>query len=265
MYRYSVASIPAGILIALAVGTPADAALKKVPYPEVKVEVAEAYKPDPAFSTMRKAFSDAVAKKDQAALFGLVGPNFVWTMAGALVEQFDMGRPPLHNFKVVFGFREAGKDTDGGVDGGPYWDLLAGFASDGTYYEQNDNLICSPTVADVADENVLEQARGKIDTKDDTADWYFTLAETPVAKAPGDNGPPIAKIGKIAIPVLSFHPPTPEGQPTVTPTHYEVLLPTGKSGWIPAAAARPLSAERLCYAKTPQGQWKIVSYDQLEE
>jgi hypothetical protein len=40
----------------------------------------------------------------------------------------------LHNFKVVFGFREAGKDEDGGVDGEPYWDLLAAFAGDPTAY-----------------------------------------------------------------------------------------------------------------------------------
>jgi hypothetical protein len=265
MLRHPFALAATPVLIALALTAPAEAAVRRVPYPEVKVEVAEAYKPDPAFSAMRKAFSDAVAKKDGNALFALVGPTFVWTMAGALVEQFDMGRDALHNFKVVFGFRDVGKDADGGVDGGPYWDLLAGFAADSTSYTQNDNLVCSPTYADIVDDKILEQARSKIDTKDETADWYFTLADTPVAKAPGDTGPPVGKVGKVALPVLSVHPPTPEGKPTITPTHYEVLMPNGKTGWIPAAAARPLESERLCYAKTPKDEWKIVSYDQLEE
>jgi hypothetical protein len=253
------------ILTTLGLASPAGAALKRAAYPEVKVELSEAFKPDPAFATMRKSLTDAIAKKDAAALAALVGPTFVWTMAGATIEQFDMGRDAVHNFKVVFGFREQGKDVDGGVDGGPFWDALAAFAADGTYYQENDNLVCGPMVASIADEKVFDQARGKIETGDEGADWYFTLAETPVAKAPGDTGPPVAKVGTVALPVLSVHPPTPAGKPAITPTHLEVLLPSGKSGWIPVTAARPLSAERLCYAKTPKGEWKIVAYDQPEE
>jgi hypothetical protein len=265
MRRHSFVAVPAVVGFAVAAATPAGAALKRVAYPEVKVEVAEAHKPDPALASMLKTFADAVKKKDSAALFALVGPTFVWTMAGVETEDFDMGRDALHNFKVVFSFRKLGKDTDGGVENGPSWDALAAFAADGSFYAKHTNQICTPTVADLADETVFEQARGKIETKQDTADWYFTLAETPVAKAPGDGGPQVAKVGTVALPVLSSHPPTPDGKPAVTPTHYEVLLPTGKTGWIPAAAARPLWSERLCFAKTPKGEWKIVSYDQPEE
>jgi hypothetical protein len=256
---------PAALVAAMALASPADAALKKVPYPEVKVEVSEAYKPDAAFADLRKALSDAVAKKDAAALFALVGPTFVWTMQGATVEQFDMGRDALHNFKVVFGFRPQGKDTDGGVENGPYWDALAAFASDGTYYEESGNLVCGPIGATVVDDQVFDVARGKIETGDEAADWYFTLADTPVAKAPGDSGPPVGKVGKIALPVLASHPRSVEGKPPVTPTHLEILMPNGKSGWIPLAAARPLAAERLCYAKTATGNWKVVAYDQPQE
>jgi hypothetical protein len=256
---------PIAVLIALALGDPADAALKRVPYPEVKVEVSDPYKPDAAFSAMRKALTDAVAKKDSAALFALIGPTFIWSMQGATVEQLDMGRDSLHNFKVVFGFRQQGKDADGGVENGPYWDALAAFAADGTYYEENSNLVCGPISGSVADDQVFEQARGKIETSDETADWYFTVADTAVAKAPGDAGPPVGKVGKVALPVLNSYPPSPEGKPPVTPTHLDVLMPYGKTGWIPAAAARPLSTERLCYAKTAKGEWKIVAYDQPEE
>jgi hypothetical protein len=91
------------------------------------------------------------------------------------------------------------------------------------------------------------------------------MADTPVAKAPGDPGPPVGKVGKVALPVLSAHPPSPEGKPPVAPTHLEILMPNGRSGWVPVAAARPLSAERLCYAKTARGDWKIVAYDQPQE
>jgi hypothetical protein len=50
----------------------------------------------------------------------------------------------------------------------------------------------------------------------------------------------------------------------VPATHVEVLMPNGKSGWVPASAVRPWDSERLCYAKTPKGDWKISAYDQLE-
>jgi len=255
----------AAIAIVLALGNPAGAALKRVPYPEIKVDVSEAYKPDAAFNAMRKALTDAVAKKDSAALFALIGPTFIWTMQGSTVEQLDMGRDSLHNFKVVFGFRQQGKDVDGGVENGPYWDALAAFAADGTFYEENGNLVCGPIAGSIVDDQVFEQARGKIETDDESADWYFTVADTPVAKAPGDAGPPVGKVGKVALPVLNVYPASPEGKPPVTPTHLEVLMPNGKSGWIPAAAARPLSTERLCYAKTAKGEWKIVAYDQPDE
>jgi len=258
-------SAPTAVLIVLALAGPAGAVPKKVAYPEVNVEVPDPFKPDAAFAAMRKAFTEAAAKKDAAALFALVGPTFMWTMAGATIEEFDLGRDALHNFKVVFGFRELGKDADGAVEGGPFWDALAAFAADGTYYEENGNLICGPTIANIADDRAFEQARAKIEPAGEAADWYFTLAETPVAKAPGDAGAPVGKVGKVALPVLNTYPPATEGKPAAAPTHYEVLLPTGKTGWIPVAAVRPLSAERLCYAKTPKGEWKIVAYDQPEE
>jgi hypothetical protein len=266
MHCQSFAAVCAAILIGVAVGMPADAAaLKRVPYSEVKIELAKAFKGDPAFTAMRKAFADAVAKKDANALFALVGPVFLWTKGGLVADQCDLGRDALHNFKVVFNFREMGKDTDGGVEGGPSWDELATYATDETTYSQNDNLVCTPTVATLADDTIFDQARKKIDPNDGGVDWYFTLADsTPVAKAPADSGAPIGKVGKVALPVLGRHPPSPEDKP-VTPTHYEVLMPNGRTGWIPASAARPLEGNQLCFAKTPQRDWKIVTLDEPQE
>ena len=258
--------VPIAAIAAFMLALPAGAAVKKVPYPEVKVEIAEAFKPDAAFETMRKALSDAVAKKDAQALFALVGPTFVWTLQGGPTDQYDMGRDALHNFKVVFGFRAQGANADGPVENGPFWDALAAFASDGTYYQDTEagNLVCGPITANLADDNVLEQARKKVESGEETADWYFTLAPTPVAKAPNDSGPPIAKVGTVALPALSVYPPVQEGKPAVPATHLEVLLPTGKTGWVPASAVRPLDSERLCYAKTADGSWKISAFDQIE-
>jgi hypothetical protein len=252
--------------IACALALPASAAIKKVPYPEVKVEVAEPFKPDAAFEAMRKKLKDAVAKKDAQALFALVGPTFVWTFQGGSTEAFDMGRDALHNFKVVFGFRPEGADADGPVENGPFWDALAAFADDGTYYQDQEagNLVCGPTTANAVDEDVMEQARKKLEVGEETVDWYFTLAPTPVAKAPNDSGAPVAKVGVVVLPALSVYPKVEEGKPAVPATHLEVLLPNGKTGWVPANAVRPWDSERLCYSKTAKGEWKISAYDQLE-
>ena len=261
MRAYLLPTIALGVAVTVHSSSLAD--VKNVPYPEVKVKLSESYKPDAAFEKMRAAFASAAAKKDAAAIFALVGPTFVWTMNGALVDKFDMGRDAVHNFKVVFGFREYGKNVDGGVEDGPFWDSLATFADDKSYYKADDagNLICGPMSAEVADNDVFEKAGNKLATEDSEVNWYFTLGETAVAKAPNDKGPPIAKLGIVAVPVLEVFP---KSDDQANPTHLQVLLPSGKTGWIPAAAARPLGGNRLCYAKTVSGDWKIVNFDEAE-
>lgn len=252
-------------ILAILLGSSASAEVKKVPYPRVKVELADAYKPDAAFEAMRKALAAAAANKDATALFALVAPSFVWTVNGAVAGDFDPGRDALHNFKVLFGFREPGKDVDGGVEEGPFWPSLAAFANEDTFYltVEGGNLVCSPIAASVADDDVFEQARAKVETEDDPADWFFAVRDTPVAKAPGDKGLPVARLGQEAVPVLESNAGGEAGQSS-PPTHFEVLLPSGKTGWVPAAVMLPLETARLCYAATPGGAWKIAIYDATE-
>ena len=238
--------------------------VKKTAYPQVKVELAPAYTPDTAFNSFRKEFIDAVTKKDAQALFALVAPGFVWAQNNNLTNDFDPGRDAQHNFRVVFGFRALGRDADGEVENGPLWDSLAALANDGSYYLSRPNLVCSPAAAAIVDEGVFEQARAKIETPDEGADWYFTLRSTPVTKEPGDKGVPIATLELEAVPVLKIHPSSDQDQPGSAPTHYEVLLPSGRTGWIPASAARSLQADHLCYALTAKREWKIAIYDSAE-
>jgi hypothetical protein len=249
------------------IATPALAEIKKVPYPEVTVEIAAAQLPEASFGPFWKAFSDAVKGRNATALFALVGPAFVWTSQGALTAEFDPGRDALHNFKVVFGFRQHGKDEDGGVENGPYWEELAQFAADPVFYSASDktSLICGPLLAEVTDADVFEQARKRIAIGDDSGSWLFTAGDTPVTRAPGDTGPPVGKLGKAAYPVTGVHPPAKEGAAAPAPTHYEVLLPAGTTGWIAASAARSLANNRLCYAKTKEGRWAIGVFDQGED
>jgi len=105
----------------------------------------------------------------------------------------------------------------------------------------------------------MTQARKKIGDED--ADWYFTIAATDVTKGPTDKTS-VGNVGTIAMPALSTYPPEKEGKPT---SHVEVLMPSGKSGWVPMSAVRPLSEDHLCYAKTASGDWKIVNLDQAGE
>lgn len=247
------------VTMTLVVGGTVSAEVRRLPYPQVKVELVAAYTPDAAFNKFRAEFINAVAKKDAPALFALVAPGFAWTLNDSLLtSDFDPGRDPQHNFRVVFGFRAAGKDADGDVENGPFWDVLAAFANDGTFYQANDNVICGPAAATIVDDDVFEQARAKIETSDEGADWYFLVRSTAVIKAPDDKDAPIATAGLEAVPVLKIHPPS---DSRVAPTHYQVLLPSGRAGWIPADAARPLQTDRLCYALTAKGEWKIAIYD----
>jgi hypothetical protein len=149
------------------------------------------------------------------------------------------------------------------VQDGPYWDALAGFAADATFYKAPDtsNLVCGPIMATVANEKAFDQAISKIETDDEPALWYFTLAPTPAKASPDDKAATVANLAVVAVPVLGVHPP----QENAKPTHIEVMLTNGKSGWIPAASARPMISNRLCYAKTPQGEWKIAAFDQNED
>jgi len=252
------------MLFAASMSPTALAGVKKVAYPEIKVTVNQPYAPDAAFQKMHAAFAEAVAKKDTAALFDLVAPMFFWTVNGGPADGLDLGRNAVDNFKVVFGFRAQGKDQDGGVENGPYWDVLEGFASQSTFYAANDasSLICGPLGADVADQQAFEQARKKVETGDDGAEWYFTLQQTAVAKAPGDTDAPVAKVGAIAVPLISTFPVAKDGQPAPQITHLEILLPSSKSGWVPLNSVLPMVTDRLCYAKTPDGQWKLALIDQ---
>ena len=107
------------------------------------------------------------------------------------------------------------------------------------------------------------QARQKIGA-DDSTEWYFALGDTNVTASPG-AGAAVGHVGQVALPLLDEYPQAREGSSeTPAMTHLKVLLPSGKSGWIPVSAAMLLAPDRLCYAMTANGDWKIVAFDQSE-
>jgi len=252
MRPFAIASV-----VALILSSVSSAEVKNVPYPEVKVNVGEPYQEDAAFRRMHEAFIAATAKRDTEVLLRLVGPTFFWTTNLIPAEMFDIGRDPTHNFKVAFGFRGVDRNVDGGVDGGPFWNTLAAFAGETMFYEVAGirNLVCGPLAAEIADEEAFERARKTVGTGDAHSHWYFTVSDTSATAAPVNTGPTVANLGTVAVPLLKTHPP---GGPA---THVQVLLSSGKPGWIPVSAARPLVSDRLCYAKTRDGDWKIAAFE----
>jgi hypothetical protein len=254
--------IAAAALLAAASNASADD-VKQAPYPEVKVQIPEEFKPDPAFARLKKSIADAVAAKNAQALFALVGPTFVWLEDDEIADQFDFGGDALQNFKVLFGFREAGKHIDGGVKDGPYWDDVANFAANTKFQRVSDALVCGPMTAIVSDQDVFDQAQHKIGADDSTV-WYFTVRDTDVTAKPG-GGATVGHVGQVALPLLDEYPQAREGSSEVPAvTHLQVLLPSGKSGWIPASAALQLFPDRLCYAVTASGDWKVVEFNQSQ-
>ena len=238
---------------------PAAAAVKKVAYPAVKVEMPAPFKSDVAFDGARKALADAATKKDLAALSALVAPNFSATVGGEPGEQYDKTKDGLHNFKVAFGFRPFGKDADADTDMGPQWELLADFAAEKNFAQGRDaNTACGPALP-VPDAKAFERASALVEDPEQPAEWIYSMPELTLTASPG-GGTIVGKTASIALPVVGTSPPLRPGGPP--PVHLELLLPSGKSGWAAVGAVRPLSTDQLCFAKQENGDWKISAYDQ---
>jgi hypothetical protein len=55
------------------------------------------------------------------------------------------------------------------------------------------------------------------------------------------------------MPLIGFNPPEREGAPPPPTTHYEVLLPSGRAGWVPVTAVRPFDTEVIGPPHSPTG------------
>jgi hypothetical protein len=257
--RFAAAAI---VLLAAVFLAPSSArAMKKAPYPEVKVQAPAPFKADAALDAMRKALTDAAHRKDAKALFALVSPDFAWTADGEPAEQSDAKQDALTNFKVAFGFREFGK-TEDSDPAGAFWVLLDEAGSDNNLTPQDNNpeIACGPATASVVDEDAWDQATEEIAGEEGSLEWVYTLKEIALTEKPTGGGT-VAKVSGIAMPVVSRY-PAPKAGENLPTSFYEVLLPSGKSGWIDADGVDPLAIDRICYGKDKTGAWKIVGYEQ---
>ena len=76
------------------------------------------------------------------------------------------------------------------------------------------------------------------------------------------NGGAVETVSKLTMPIAATHPPTQALGNNPLPTHYQLLLPSGKTGWVDVKAVQPLAIDRLCYGKGANGAWKVVGYEQ---
>ena len=238
---------------------PADA-LKNTPYTEVKVTAPAPFPADAALAAMRKELTGIVARKDAKALFARVSPDFAWTADGEPAERSNPDGDPLQNFKIAFGFAVAGKDDRSGDDEA-FWILLEQAVSDPalTPHADNSAIACGPAAAE-ADEDARDAATERIAGDDEGVEWVYTLKEVALTEKPA-GGRTVAKAANVALPVVGRHPAAKAGE-DVAASFYELLLPSGKTGWIDADGVEALAVDRLCYGKDRAGAWKIARYEQ---
>lgn len=239
------------------------AAIKKTPYPEVKVEFPAEVKAEPALEAMRKKLADAIKRRNAGLLYEFVGPNFFWNTNGEPSEQFDKNRDPSHNFKVAFGFRQFGHNSDSQEPENQLWELLDDIASGAALFqmEGNPGVLCGPAGAEPVSDEAMDKAIELIENEDEDSEWVYSLAAITLTEKPG-NGGAVETVSKLAMPIAATYPPSQALGNNPLPTHFQLLLPSGKTGWVDVKAVQPLAVDKLCYGKGADGAWKIVGYEQ---
>jgi hypothetical protein len=251
------------LAVAIALAPLPAAAIKKMSYPEVRVEVPAEAKAEPALQAMRKQLADAIKRRNAGLLYDFVGPTFFWTADGKPSEQFDKNRDALHNFKVAFGFRQFGHNSDSQDPENQLWETLDDITSDPALFhmEGKPDVLCGPLGAEPIDSAAMDRAIGQIESEDEDSEWFYSLGEIALTEKPGGGGT-IETVSKLAMPVAATYPPTQPLGNNPLPTHFQLLLPSGKTGWVDVKAVQPLALDKLCYGKGADGAWKIVGYDQ---
>jgi hypothetical protein len=239
------------------------AAIKKTSYPEVRVEIPAETKAEPALEAMRKQLANAISGRNAGLLYALVGPTFFWNTNGEPSEQFDKDRDALHNFKVAFGFRQFGHNNDGENPRDQLWEVIEDIVSGAVLSPMDGNpaVLCGPPGVEPADSNAMDQAIERIETDGEDTEWVYSIAEITLAEKPGGGGA-VETVSRLAMPIVATYPPSQALGNNPLPTHFQLLLPSGKTGWIDVKQVQPLAVDRLCYGKGSDGAGKVVGYEQ---
>lgn len=221
------------------------------PYKPVNVTLPKAVS-DPSFEAFRKQLADVAGRKDKEALTGLVAAK-VFHLDAEGKDQADKEKSGLEYLSELL-------DLDSGEAFG--WDSLAAAARDPTAdpFQQRQGVICGPGSASY-DDKAFETLLGTTGT--DEFEWAYAAAPIEVRASDKPNAPVVEKVGTILLRIL---PATgqdggsgADSQSGDQSDALPVVVPSGKTGYVPGDALRALSSDKLCYAKEGGG-WKIVGY-----
>jgi hypothetical protein len=214
------------------------------PYAQVAVTPPGSFN-DPSFAAFRKNLADIAARKDRAALAKLIAARgFFWMQDKDLA---DKSKPGIVNLA---------KAIDLDAKDGSGWDVMAGYAAEPTAAElpEHKRIICAPA-APTFDPRAFGTLVQR--TQTDPSEWAYAIKDgTEVRAAPQPNAPLIDKLGMYLVRVLPDSPATDNPD---APSFLHVAMPSGKTGFVVAAALAPLGSDNMCYAKDASG-WKITGY-----
>lgn len=219
------------------------------PYKPVSVKPPKAAASDASFDAFRKKLEDVAHSKDKEALKALIAAK-VFHLDSEGADKADKDKAGIDYFSELL-------DLDGGETFG--WDSLVAAARDPTadLLENHQGVICgpgSPSYDEKAFEKLLES------TGTDEFEWAYAAAPTEVRAADKPDAPVLEKVGVILLRILPA-----QGQAEDDPQsdaqsdRIPVVVPSGKTGYVPGTALKPLTTDQLCYAKEG-GSWKIVGY-----
>jgi len=204
---------------------------------------------DASFETFRKELAAIVKRRAQADLVKLVvEKGFFWERDFG--GSFEADKSSIENFTRAFHF---------GRDGGDSWERLAAIAQVRAVsrHETRRGLVCAP-----GEPTYNQAALDKLydATKTDGLDWALPrTATTPVRSAPQATAPVMDTLKLTFVRYLGHSGPDNDPDPLVN--HWaQVVLPSGKTGYVAPGSLTTLFVERLCFGKDARGRWRIAGY-----
>ena len=79
--------------------------------------------------------------------------------------------------------------------------------------------------------------------EDEDSEWVYSLDAITLTEKPGGGGA-VETVSKLAMPIAATDPPTQPLGNNPIPTHYQLLLPSGKTGWVDVNAVQSLAVDR---------------------
>ena len=204
---------------------------------------------DASFETFRKELVAIVKRRTQADLVKLVVERgFFWERDFG--GSFEAAKSPAENFTRAYHFGREHDDT---------WERLAAIVAERAVsrHPQHRGLLCAP-----GEPTYNEAALDKLydATKTDGLDWAVPrAASTSVRVAPQANAAVMETLKLHFVRRLGHS--GPENDPDPLANHWvQVVMPSGKTGYVAPGSLTTLYVERLCFGKDARGRWRIAGY-----